>query len=309
MPCGRRRRQPRRMRNRAQVSGTLTALPSELADQFAVADAIALGVNRGRLRRADLERPFFGVRVRQPCETLAQQLRALSLVLPPSAVFSHETASQMLGLPFKRAATAIHVTLPPGECRIRRPGIVCHRAPVEATLVVKDVVVADGVSTWTALAGGYDVDDLVVLGDAIATREPADLERLRSASGRTGLRGVRRMREALPLVRTGVKSPMESRARLVMARAGLPEALRNHDVHHPVTGEWLGQADFVWLRQRVVAEYDGEHHRTDRAQWQADIVRKRQFEDAGWRVVVFTADDVLRFSHRLVESLRVALGC
>ena len=291
------------------MSPTRTALPPELADRFAVADAVGLGVNRGRLRRADLERPFFGVRSRRPCETLVQRVQALSLVLPSSAIFSHETASQLLGLPFKRGTTTIHVTLPPGVSRIRRHGIVSHRALVEATLVMKEVLVADGVSTWSALAGEYDVDDLVVLGDAIATREPEDLERMGAASQRIGLRGVRRLREALPLVRVGAKSPMETRARLVMARAGLPPALLNHDVHDPVTGEWLGQADFVWLEQRVIAEYDGDHHRTDRAQWQTDVVRKRRLEDAGWRVVVFTADDVLRWPHRLVESLRVALGC
>ena len=101
---------------------------------------------------------------------------------------------------------------------------------------------------------------------------------------------------------------METRARLVMVRAGLPEPQLNRDVHHPVTGEWLGRPDFVWQEQRVIAEFDGDHHRSDRAQWQADIVRKRLLEDAGWRVIIYTADDVLRHPYRLVASLRAALG-
>ena len=33
------------------------------------------------------------------------------------------------------------------------------------------------------------------------------------------------------------------------------------------SGQWLSDSDFVWRQQRVVAEFDGDHHRTDRAQW------------------------------------------
>jgi Protein of unknown function (DUF559) len=239
---------------------------------------------------------------------LTEKLRALALVLPSSAVFSHETASQMLRLPFKRSDGSIHVTLPLGRSRIHRPGVVAHRATIEATLVTRGVVVSDGVSTWAALAGGYTVDDLVILGDAIATREPSDCVRMEVTATRERFRGVRRLREAVPLIRVGARSPMETRARLIMLRAGLPEPQLNLDVRHPVTGEWLAQPDFVWPELRVIAEFDGDHHRTDRAQWQADIVRKRLLEDAGWRVITYTADDVLRHPHRLVESLRVALG-
>jgi len=40
----------------------------------------------------------------------------------------------------------------------------------------------------------------------------------------------------------------------------------------------------------------------------SDIVRWRRLQEADWRVVLLTADDVLRHPDRLVGSVRAALG-
>ena len=44
-------------------------------------------------------------------------------------------------------------------------------------------------------------------------------------------------------------------------------------------------SDFVWREQRVVAEFDGDHHRTDRQQWQNDMARRENLQDDGWGFV------------------------
>ena len=47
-----------------------------------------------------------------------------------------------------------------------------------------------------------------------------------------------------------------------------------------------------WPEWRILLEYEGDGHRTDRAAWQRDIRRKRDFEAAGWVVIRVTSDDL-----------------
>ena len=84
---------------------------------------------------------------------------------------------------------------------------------------------------------------------------------------------------------------MESRARLHFGRAGLPEPELNAEVFAE-DGNFVARADFLWRDARVIVEYEGDHHRTDRRQWQSDIQRTRLLESLGWRVLRITAADL-----------------
>lgn len=48
----------------------------------------------------------------------------------------------------------------------------------------------------------------------------------------------------------------------------------------------------VFRAQRVIVEYEGDHHRTDRRQWQTDIARHRLLEALECRVIRITARDL-----------------
>ncbi len=173
---------------------------------------------------------------------------------------------------------------------------------------MQGVQVSDPLSTWADLAAALSLDDLVVMGDGILRRRFCTLEELRvDLVRRAGARGIRHLREASELVRADAKSVMETRARLVMHRAGLPEPVLNQDIYDD-NGDWLGCPDFAWPERKVLVEYDGDHHRTDRVQWQRDVARRRLMQEAGWRVIVITADDVLRHPFALVELIRSVLG-
>ena len=84
---------------------------------------------------------------------------------------------------------------------------------------------------------------------------------------------------------------METRARLVFHRSGLPEPELNASVHAE-DGHFIARVDFLWRVARVVVEYEGDHHRTDRRQWQHDIARTRLLEALGWRVIRITSSDL-----------------
>ena len=312
------------------VATTRDQLPPLLPGLFTVARARELGVGEGRLRKADLGRPCRGTRSRVLVPDLTERLRALSLVLPDGAVFSHDTAARLLGLPLPLGGTwptpehdqvvqnpVVHVLTPPGSPRVVRSGVVGHRGTPSEIVTVKGLRVVGPASALVDLAGTWTLEDLVAAGDMILTRwsarssgvvgdGPGELTRVVDAA--VNRRGVRTLRRALPLMRVGARSPMESRARLIMVRGGLPEPELNVEVHDPRTGEWLATPDFLWRNARVIAEFQGDHHRTDRAQWQSDIVRLRGLQEADWRVVPLTADDVLRHPDRLLGAVRRALS-
>jgi very-short-patch-repair endonuclease len=43
--------------------------------------------------------------------------------------------------------------------------------------------------------------------------------------------------------------------------------------------------DMGWENVKVAVEYDGDQHRTDRAQFAKDVVRLEELADLGWMVV------------------------
>jgi hypothetical protein len=163
------------------------------------------------------------------------------------------------------------------------------------------------------------LDDLIVLGDACATRLGA-VEPLRVALGRrTRPRGKRTLQEALGLIRFGSASPMESVVRVMFVRAGLPEPLLNEPVHaSDGSGRLLGFGDLVWKIHRpgkkpvkVIGEYQGEEFHASDEQREHDKHRRRGFERDGWTVQEIwksdVSDDQARRSlvERMAWSLRV----
>ena len=223
-------------------------------------------------------------------------------------IFSHHTAATLLRLPAVYADDGLlHVLTPPGCSQITRAGVVGHRGTASGTVAASGLRVTDGVVTWADLAPCGSVDDCVVFADAVVRRPSYPLPALRAEiDTRLGGRGVRTLREAVRLIR-GSDSVMESRARLVMHRVGLPAPELNSEVFDE-SGGWLACPDFSWSRLKVAVEYDGDHHRSDRRQWQRDIARRRLLEAAGWRVIVITADDVLRHPEEMVALIRSALA-
>ena len=290
----------------ARMSPRTTPLPAALPDQFTVRQARAAGVTEGRLRGPDLIRPHRGVRCRRTPHDVLARAQALTAVLGPATVFSHHTAAALLGLRQTYPDDGdLHVTSVTGRGRVQRPGVVGHRARPSGIVEVHDLRLTDPVTTWADLARFGSVDDCVVLGDAVIARQPGVMLR-EEAARRHGGRGVQVMRDALPLIRGG-ESVMETRARLLMHRAGLPEPQLNREVHDDA-GAWVACPDFSWPELKIAVEYDGDHHRADRRQWQRDIARRRTMEEAGWRVIVITADDVLRHPLALIDLLRSALA-
>lgn len=266
-----------------------------------------------QLRVASLPAPHHGGRSSaHPTDVVADAL-ALAAVLTKDFAFSHQTAARLLGLWVRTSWQLwepLHVTTFTGGAAVRRPGVVGHRG-LERRRVVQTpdgLPAIAGPDTWADLAATRTVDDLVILGDSLITRGAghclADLEN----AVLPGSRGRRRAIAALGEIRSGSASAMESVARLLLLRAGLPEPRLNADVFAP-GGGWLACVDLYWPQERVIVEYDGDYHRTLRGQWQKDIRRLRLLASAGYQVLVVTADDLApRRADAFVALVRSALA-
>jgi hypothetical protein len=217
-----------------------------------------------RLRHPSLVKPTRGLRLAAPLCSAGEQAAAVAKVLEGTWAFSHVTAARLLGLPVPWRWTPsepVHVMWAVTDNRTRRPGLVGHRGLQSRSVgYAAGLPVVNPVQTWVDLASlrapreRLSVEDLVVVADAILGYWPemgADL--CAEVMARKGVRGIQAVRAALPHVRAGSASAMESRARLRLLAAGLPEPELNQDIVDDA-GVWLGRVDMVWRRQRVIVE-------------------------------------------------------
>ncbi|TPG19039.1 hypothetical protein [Pedococcus bigeumensis] len=296
-------------------------LPPEFAAApFGVADARASGMPLWRLRNGVLHSPTRSVRSVDAPRTPVQRAAAFWVALPDDAVFSHVTAGQLwkLSLPNDlEGQRDLDVMRATSRAHVRRSECIGHRGlELRATTTAAGLRVTGLADTWVDLGEvldrGITLDDLVVMGDEVATRlcgrpEPGNAHQGLSDLGREQLRATlaRRVRprgksilvEALGLVRAPVRSPMETRARLMFHRAGFPEPQVNRPVFHR-DGSWLLEGDLVWESERVVGEYQGRDHASIRRR-SYDASRNALAADEAWRVLEIYAEDVYRPARRV----------
>jgi len=264
-------------------------------------------------------------------EALVNRCRAAFAVLPPLSAFSHVTAAQLLGLPLPYAVTEdvrLHAVRPIACAQTRIEGVVGHRFHHPRGLVdIHNLPVVGPADTWVDLGElvgrgkRIGIDDLVILGDACATRLGAVAPLHEALGRRIRPRGKRTLAEALGLVRLGSASPMETVARLMFMRVGLPEPLLNEAVRAADgSGRLLGFGDLVWRIDRpgqrpirVIGEYQGEEFHASPEQRAHDAWRRRGFERDGWIVHEIWRADVTGDASRralvakVASSLRIPL--
>ncbi|MCP2029959.1 hypothetical protein L1277_000023 [Okibacterium sp. HSC-33S16] len=296
-----------------------TPLPPALSGRaFTVAHASALGIGRGRLAGADLERPFTGIRipaggdVRPPTSDAewlhifaAHQRRnrqlcaAYSLRMPHAAFFCGPTAALLHGIPLPYRLSAdrrLHVGYPRRRRAIQVVGAIGHSYSIDPADVLTHSVgrLTTVERTWCDLARFLSLTHLVAAGDyLIRRRRPlTSMKRLaRAVDACRGRRGAKNLRAALALLNDRAESPKESVLRVELVLAGLPTPELNVDVldRH---GTFIARVDMMFREHRLILEYEGIQHLLTADQWERDIQRTRQLEAEGWRVIRVTAADL-----------------
>ncbi|MCR2810141.1 MULTISPECIES: hypothetical protein [unclassified Microbacterium] len=306
---------------------------------FRVADARRDGMTRRQVDRAELERPFTGLRAARadtgpadpdahPAdvrrEALIRAARQFAAHMHEGEFFSHATAAALWGLPLPALdLTELDVAVCAPSRAPRGRGVRGHQlagAQVTAGSGAHGLRMTSPASTWAQLGRvvrhPYDltaVADAVILVPRIAgpfgrvLRPPladvADLER----ELRRGRRiGIAALEEALLRTRHGSVSRPETWCRLTIVDAGLPEPVLDHDVYDDA-GQFVGCVDLAYPGLRIAIEYEGDHHRVDLRQWNRDIAKHDRLAELGWRVIRVTRSMVFDEPGVLIGRVRSAL--
>lgn len=288
-------------------------------EPFRVDAALRGTISRGRLRGSDLQRPFHGVRsVGLDLNETVERCAAYSARMRSEEFFSHTTAAILHGFPLprmlerdRRLHVGVFVPNWPPQARgvaghLFNPGSVGVTRP----RAHRSHPVTSPVHTWCLLGTALGVEDLVAVGDFLVKRVRPSATMTELAEGVelfSGRRGVGALRSALQLVRPGTDSRAESHLRLLVVRWGFPEPAVNYVVRND-RGNFVAMCDLAFVEKRVVLEYEGDHHRTDRATFRSDIERRERLEDAGWVVIRVTGDDLYRYPDRLAARIRRRLA-
>lgn len=240
-----------------------------------------------------------------PDDLAGRAREAVLYVRGEQAVVGGFAAAELLGASCGPSRSPIDLVV--GRRRIRpRDGLRVR----QDVLAEDDVAVLDdGVRVTCAERTAWDLVrelgfvDAVVALDALARvgrfAPSALLDRPTTA------RGALRVPDVVAAADPRSGSPPETRVRLVLAEHGVPAPIPQVCVHD-VEGVFVARVDLGWEAARVAMEYQGDHHRSDRAQWRRDQARLASLAALGWLVLPFTGDD-LRRPRSLVRRVSSAL--
>ena len=281
------------MNRRAPLPENLRGAP------FRVSTALDAGVAAKRLRAADLDQPFHGVRrQRLSAASTFDDCISYSVRMHALAAFGSVTAAQLYGMPLPRAFESVlplHIVVPPGARAPRGAGVLGRtmRLADHDVRLWRGLRVTTPARTWCDLAAALTVDDLVAAGDyVIHWRQPlaSHAELADAVDQHVGRRGRGRIVEALNLLDDRAESPRESLVRLLLVRAGITGWVSNAVIRLPgVRATYRG--DFVFPDARVIVEYQGGYH-DDPQQRAADMTRMSRLTAHKWTVIEVGAADL-----------------
>lgn len=278
------------MPRKAHVPSVLKAGP------FTLEEACAAGVTPTALRGSSWTRLSRGLYcwaglIQDPWKTLI----VLHRLLPAGAVYSGCTAAWALGMhtdPFD----PIEVVVPSRSGVRSRPGLMVRRSEIG----LGDYVTVRGVRVTSALRTLSDLCPRLKGVEALALMDAAVRLKLTDRPALIHAQSVC-MRLLGPLAEAA-ESPMETRLRWLLLKAGLPrpEVQRSLVDSH---GRFVGRADMYYDRTRLVVEFDGGNHRDRLIE---DNRRQNMLISAGYTVLRFTASDIFSRPDTVVAQVSAA---
>ena len=287
---------------------------------FTVARANDLKVSAGRLRHKEIVRLSRGIKSLSNTDVPLALLTLPYTQVTGYSAASHATAFTIWELPgFLPIADAslIHISRPLPHHLPRRQGVAGHRTKIcrDDVMCLAGLWITTRTRTWLDCARRMTVDELVVVADHLlriprpefeGRAQPyATVDEMASMLERhKGTPGIQKARAALALARVGSDSPPETRLRLAVLAAGLPEPDIN--VRIELAKGTSRTPDESFPRYRVAVEYDGGTH-GEPEQVAKDIRRQEDFESAGWIEVRIGKEHMKDDAKAAVRKIRHAL--
>jgi hypothetical protein len=261
---------------------------------FRGTEALAAGlVTRAQLRGPRYRRVFPNVyaRAELPDDLSTRSKAAYLLVRGQHGVLAGYSAALLLGADCAPSAA-------PAEVLVARntrshPGLTVYYGSPDPA----DLTYAAGCRITGALRTAWDLSrrlplvEAVVAVDALARRghfPPTDLLVRRAAAPIA--RHSRRLDEIVGLADAAAESPMETRLRVGLVRAGLPAP----HVQYRILDEYsfvLARVDLAYPDAKLALEYDGSTH-FNRRRADADRQRDAILAGHGWQTLRLGAEDI-----------------
>ncbi|MDQ1538497.1 MAG: hypothetical protein QOE58_2890 [Actinomycetota bacterium] len=259
---------------------------------FSRAEGREVGITAATLVGGRYQRLFYDLHLAAGVVvTPAVRARAVLKISPAGSVASHFTAAELWGAVVP-SQPLTHVSCPPPGTRSERRGVGSHRLSRYAvTSRFRGIRLSSPEQTFIDLACTLPLVELVVLGDSLVKARRTTPERLVNAASDWSGWGARPARRAAGFVREGVDSPMETRLRMLMVLAGLPEPVVNH-ILDKTLGSWSKRFDLCYPKLKLIIEYDGRQHAENDEQWDHDLDRRETLDADGWRLIVIRSKGI-----------------
>ena len=260
-----------------------------MGEVFLGREAMADGLSRHELRR--WYRPLFrGAYIqKRATPTLTDRAVGAWLSSDRRGIIAGVVASALHGAAWVDDTERIEILV---DDRRRQSGLIIRMDRVADD----EVTTAVGLPVTTLARTAFDLgryqkrSAAIARLDALMRAAPFSADEVTMLMQRYGpVRGVRQLRELLPLVDPGAASPKESWLRLLLIDNGFPIP----ETQIPVLDGYVPFAflDMGWRHIHLAVEYDGDQHRTDRPQYVKDMRRHPKIAKRGWEVVRVIAED------------------
>jgi hypothetical protein len=221
--------------------------------------------------------------------TLADRALGAWLTTDRQGIVAGIAASALHGADWMDDAEPIEILV---DDRRRQSGLVVRmdRIADDEITVVADLPVTTLARTAFDLGRYQKRSAAIGRLDALMRAAPFSADDVDLLMRRYGpVRGVRQLRELLPLVDPGAASLKESWLRLLLIDNGFPvpeTQIPILDIDVP-----FAFLDMGWRHIQLSVEYDGDQHRTDRPQYVKDTRRHPKIAKRGWEVIRVIAED------------------
>lgn len=273
---------------------------------FLRADGLDAGLSEKVLRGPGYRQLFRSVLVAATTTPTAIQRARGALVLQcDDAWASHVSAARVKGAPVPTIADE-HVSVRHQKLRRHHRGLRCHVGNPAGVVVEHGIRVSGDLPMFIELSGQLTLVDLVVVGDWLVRRRGVRPEQLVKACRNSRHKDRRKALVAAAYVRSGVDSPMETRLRMLLVLAGLPEPVINLEVRDDL-GEVIRKYDLSYPRVKVAVEYNGKLHVEVLATWEDDLERRADIDEEDWRLVVVIGSGIYKDPLRTLRRVHRVL--
>jgi very-short-patch-repair endonuclease len=282
-------------------------IPPDLVNRpFSLRQARDAGLNSRRLRGKTWRR--LGGSIYSSSTLLLTPFMLLDSTrwrLPPEAAFSGRTAAWLHGLDLV-PDDPFEATVSPAARVSARAGVDLRRAELAEieTVVVEGFRVTSIRRTLLDLSLRLSLVEATVAADAaLHLKRLAMSELVDYSNSVRGRKGAARLRKVAELAEPLAESPMETRLRVMLMRAGLPRPQAQVELFDS-GGCFVGRPDLYYPKEKLGIEYDGGAHRDQLAE---DNRRQNRILGAGYRLLRFSASDLQERRESVIAQVRTAL--